>query len=289
MSRPIEPIAPPGTDDFLSRLGARVRAAREDAGQSRRALAARTGISERHLAHLELGTGNISIALLQRVATAMDLPVAALVEEPDPLVTALRAADDGVRRQVRRLLSPDFREHGRVALIGLRGSGKSTLGRRAAQRLGLPFRELNTEIEQAAGISVSEVFALYGSSGYRRLEREALDRLVAGPPMILAVAGGITSDPGTFQTLLDAFRTVWLRASPIEHMNRVRAQGDERPMAGNPAAMAELRTLLIEREADYARANHQIDTSGQTVGESLEALVTLLQDRPAPRGTARAR
>lgn len=270
----------PGHDTFLLGLGQRVRDARKSARLSRRDLADRTGISERYLAHLEGGTGNISIALLQRVAEAVQVSLSDLVEPPDPLVDRLRTASMAERARIEKMLSADYREHGRVALIGLRGAGKSTLGRLAAQRLGLPFRELNDEIEQIAGVSVTEVFALYGSESYRRLEREALDGFASGPPMILAVAGGITSNSDTFQLLLDAFRTIWLRASPIEHMERVRAQGDERPMAGNPAAMSELRTLLISREADYARANATVDTSGQTPKQSLGTLLKELAPGP---------
>ena len=164
-------------------------------------------------------------------------------------------------------------------MIGLRGAGKSTIGRLAATRLDLPFCELNDEIAAAAGISVTELFALYGQEGYRRLEREAIARLAQGPAMVLAVAGGIVSEPDTFDSLLVNFRTVWLRASPEEHMVRVRAQGDERPMAGNPQAMKDLRAILTRREADYARADLVVDTSGRTVQTSLKDLLRALNDR----------
>ncbi len=161
----------------------------------------------------------------------------------------------------------------RVALIGLRGAGKSTLGPLAARKLGLPFHELNDLIAEAAGMSVTEVFALYGQEGYRRLEREALERLTDGPPMILAVAGGLVSEPDTYERLLERFHTIWLKARPEQHMERVRAQGDERPMAGNPTAMADLRSILTRREAVYARADAIVDTSVGTLRDSLEGLL----------------
>lgn len=267
-------------DDVLVTLGRRVREKRKQARLSRRELSATAGISERYLAQLEGGQGNISIALLSRVAEALHLALPDLIAEEDPLIAELRQASPEQRARVAEALAPGRRHAGRIALIGLRGAGKSTLGALLAKRLGLPFYELNGMVEEAAGISVTELFALYGQEGYREMERTALGRLSSGPPLVLAVAGGIVSEPGTFEHLLNSFRTVWLKARPEEHMERVRGQGDERPMAGNPRAMGELRTILTAREAQYARADLCVDTSGQTIPESLTALLTALGTSP---------
>lgn len=263
-------------DPFLAALGARVRASRAEAGLTRRALAARSGVSERYIAQCEAGHGNISVARLRDIAAALGRHVADLLEDPDPLAALIRDAGPDQRARALRLLGPARDPGGRIALIGLRGAGKSTLGPLAAARLGLPFRELNDTIAEAAGISVAEVFALYGEGGYRRLERAAIERLGDGPPVVLAAAGGVVSDAETFELLLTRFRTIWLKADPREHMARVRAQGDERPMAGNPTAMADLRALLAEREALYRRADHVVDTSTATLRESLDALMAAL-------------
>lgn len=263
-------------DVFLSALGQRVRNARKAAGLSRRALSDAAGISERYLAQLEGGTGNASISLLNKIALALDVPLASLIADDDPLIAQVRAATPDQRNRVAEALSPGQMHGGRIALIGLRGAGKTTLGTLAAKRLGLPFFELNEQIEATAGISVTELFALYGQEGYRELESQAVARLALGPPMILAVAGGIVSEPRTFEQLLQSFRTVWLKARPEEHMQRVRDQGDERPMADNPGAMGDLRRILMAREAHYARADLAVDTSGRTVRESLNELLATL-------------
>ncbi len=162
----------------------------------------------------------------------------------------------------------------RVCLIGLRGAGKSTLGRMAGEATGLPFRELNQDIEEQTGLPVADVIALYGPEGYRNLERQALERIAATEDcLILASAGGIVSDPETYAFLLRHFHTVWVKAAPEDHMRRVRAQGDERPMEGNPNAMADLTRILEGREALYGRAGRVIDTSGQTIQQSLATLL----------------
>jgi len=166
----------------------------------------------------------------------------------------------------------------RVCLIGLRGAGKSTLGAMAAQVLHVPFLELNIEIEDHAGMPVSEVVALYGTDGYRQLESQALSRIVAThDSLILAVAGGVVAEPDTFKTLLAHFHTIWIKASPEEHMNRVRSQGDTRPMAGNPEAMEQLRAILRSREPLYGRAQAELDTSGQALQASADDLVKLIR------------
>ncbi|MEM7189190.1 MAG: helix-turn-helix transcriptional regulator [Pseudomonadota bacterium] len=263
-------------DPFLIALGDRVLSARRDAGLTRRALAGLTGMSERYLAQIEMGTGNVSISRLKGIAEALRMPISDLVEDGDPLVELIRTATPEQRARVMTALGQSRNHGGRTALIGLRGAGKSTLGRLLAQRLNLPFGELNDEIAVAAGMSVPEVFAMYGQEGYRELERSALERVADGPPKVLAVGGGIVSEPETFARLLLSFRTVWLRARPEEHMARVRAQGDERPMVGNPTAMHDLRSILTARESQYARADYVIDTSGRTVQESIGDLMDAL-------------
>lgn len=270
--------------DLLASVGERVRSARARMGLSRRVLAERSGVSQRYLAQLESGQGNISIGLLLRVADALDFRIEWLVAEEDPwtsdvvMMTALmRGATRAQRERVLEILDPEnpgIRRASRIAFIGLRGAGKSTLGRLTAARLGLPFKELNEDIAEASGMPAGEVMALYGPEGYRHLERQSLERIVATyDRMILAAAGGIVSQPETFNYLLRHFHTVWLKAEPEEHMARVRGQGDERPMAGNPDAMAELRNILTAREALYARAEAHINTSKATLETSVEAII----------------
>jgi len=186
------------------------------------------------------------------------------------------------RRQVMAVLAPEapasLRAQ-RICLIGLRGAGKSTLGRLAGEALGLPFVELNREIEEQSGMPVDEVMALYGQEGYRRLEAQALERIVqTSDALVLAVAGGIVAEPRTYAFLLRHFHTIWLRATPEEHMMRVRAQGDERPMAGNPKAMDELRSILTSREALYARAEAQVNTSGLALDAAKARLIEAIRE-----------
>lgn len=291
-AQPIGPDAPAeaAVRALIARVGERVRKARELKGIPRRVLSDISGVSPRYLALLEAGDGNISIGLLQRVATALDHRIEWLVGEDDPWTSeALRVADlyrtapAETRARVMEVLAPQpetsARRH-RIALIGLRGAGKSTLGQMAGQALGLPFVELNREIEDQAGMPVNEVLALYGQEGYRRLEAQALGRIIAThDDMILAVAGGIVAEPETYKTLLGHFHTIWLRASPEDHMGRVRAQGDNRPMAGNPEAMEQLRFILTSREALYDQARAKLNTSGRTVQESLADLLALIAER----------
>ena len=250
---------------LIRRVGERVRRARERRGIPRRVLSDMSGVSPRYLAQLEAGEGNISIGLLQRVAVALDHRIEWLVGEDDPwnsdamrVADLFRTASGDMQQSVLRVLSPEPAEilrARRICLIGLRGAGKSTLGALAGKALDIPFVELNTEIEEQSGMPVDEVIALYGQEGYRKLEAQAVTRVIAThDTMILAVAGGIVGEPETYNTLLGHFHTIWLKAAPDEHMARVRAQGDERPMAGNPEAMEQLRSILTSREALYGKA-----------------------------------
>ncbi|GAB5448464.1 helix-turn-helix transcriptional regulator [Gymnodinialimonas sp.] len=266
------------------RVGDRVRGARTVRGMSRRVLSEVSGVSPRYLAQLEGGEGNISIGLLFRVAEALGVSMEMLISPHDLTAEARRmaeafaGADADTQAQVRTLLSGTATKAGRVCLIGLRGAGKSTLGAAAAKALDAPFIELNRAIEAAGGMPISEIMGLYGPEGYRQLEADALDKIVAEQDRaVVAVAGGIVGEVQTFDRLLDRFHTVWIKASPEEHMARVRAQGDTRPMEGNPQAMAQLRLILTSREAEYARADAVLDTGGQRVSTSLKALLALIE------------
>lgn len=292
VSTPTDPrsLADHAVADLQKQVGERVRMARERKGLSRRVLSEQSGVSPRYLAQLEGGEGNISIGLLQRVAIALDHRIDWLISPEDPwtsptlrMAELFRAADRATQDSVMTLLTRDSgaAERGqRLCLVGLRGAGKSTLGRAIGAALDLPFVELNREIETVGGMPIEEIMALYGQEGYRKLEADALDRIIATHDrMILAVAGGIVAEPETYTRLLARFHTVWIKASPQEHMDRVRAQGDERPMAGNPEAMAQLRSILDSREALYARAHAQLDTTGKPPETSMRELSALIQDQ----------
>jgi XRE family aerobic/anaerobic benzoate catabolism transcriptional regulator len=268
-------------------MGETVRTLRARRGMTRRMLAAEAGVSERHLANVESGIGNASILVLRQIAQALDCPLTGLIDsrsaaspEAALLHDLLRDREEGDLHRARIALARLFGEPAsaaarrtRIALIGLRGAGKSTLGKRLAGHLGVPFIELNREIQRIAGCSVTEIHALYGLAAYRRYERRALDDTIQrGQPAVIATPGGIVSDIATFNRLLDQCFTVWLRASPDEHMSRVLAQGDYRPMAGNAEAMDDLRRILAGRTAFYAKADIEFDTSGISVEESLAGL-----------------
>lgn len=277
-------------DELFVAVGERVRKARESKGIPRRVLSEMSGVSPRYLAQLETGAGNISIGLLERVALALDHKIEWFVGEEDPwssdalrIAELFRTADTNVQQAVLKLLNPiseTLQKSGRVCLIGLRGAGKSTLGRRVGEILDVPFVELNTEIEEQSGMPVGEVMALYGQEGYRKLEAQALERILATHnSVILAVAGGIVSEPVTFNSLLNNFHTIWVKAAPEEHMSRVRAQGDERPMNGYPEAMGQLKSLLVSRESMYERAAAKLDTAGKTEEQSLADLLKLINSK----------
>lgn len=276
-------------DDLQVAVGNRVRKEREAKGIPRRQLSEISGVSQRYLAQLEAGEGNISISLLKRVADALDIPMGTLVttkevEQEHPEVAELfQKASDDIRAKVMSLLASEPIQQtrkNRICLIGLRGAGKTTLGQKASHRLDIPFVELNKVIEDQGGIPIAEVMELYGQEGYRRLEAQALQHIIdTRESLILAVAGGIVAQPEAYVTLLKHFHTIWVRTSPLEHMMRVRAQGDTRPMEGNPEAMAQLKRILAEREGEYARATAQLDTSHKRPSESTDELIDLIRGK----------
>src|SRR6185503_229473 len=235
------PLTPAQQDAaYLAQLGARVRAWRAAHAMTRRQLAAASDVSERYLAQLEAGNGNVSLLLLRRLARAMQVTVESLVREAEPNSKP-------------------------IALLGLRGAGKSTLGARLAAELKLPFIELDREVEREAGAGLAEVFAMYGQDAFRRFERRALERVLAAHPRaVIATGGSLVNDPGTYELLLERCRCIWLKASPEEHMQRVIDQGDMRPFKGRAAALDEIRNLLAERDRLYRRADATVDTSGRT-------------------------
>ena len=239
-------------------MGQRLRLLRARRGMTRRILAQRSGVSERYISAVESGTGNGSILLLRALCAALHVDVAALLhDDPEPLPAA-------------RL--PGHRD--RIALIGLRGAGKSTLGRLLGLRLDRPFIELDREIEREAGMGLGEIMELHGQAGFRRMERSVLDRVIAAAPrVVLATGGGIVAEAATFGRLLESCLTVWVKASPEEHMQRVIDQGDLRPMRDNRRAMDDLRTILASREPLYARADLVLDTTGREVADSLSMLL----------------
>jgi XRE family aerobic/anaerobic benzoate catabolism transcriptional regulator len=233
---------------YLARLGERVRSWRNEHGMTRKSLAVASGVSERYLAQLEAGQGNISVLLLRRVARAMGVAVERLVTEEET-------------------------HGGRIALIGLRGAGKSTIGEKLAQALGVPFVELDREVEKEAGANLGEVFAMYGQDAFRRFERRALERVLnQHERAVIATSGSLVTDPSTYEMLLDRCFCVWLKASPEEHMARVMAQGDTRPFKGRSAALEEIRKLLADRDRLYARAALAVETSDKTVKQTLQEI-----------------
>lgn len=284
-------VVPPSDqkNPFLIALGERVRAQRLRRGMTRRATAHSAGVSERHLANLEYGVGNASILILQQVAQALHCPLAELLGDPTTtsaewllLRSLLEGRNESVVRAVRlaaaRMLGEgDTDAPGRsrrVALIGLRGAGKSSLGQALAEDLGCPFIELSRDIEQLAGCSTAEIQALYGQNAYRRYERRALEEAIRDhEASVIATPGGLISDSGSFNLLLSRCTSVWLQATPEDHMKRVIAQGDMRPMAASREAMADLKSILDGRAAFYSKADLHFNTSGC---DAVQARVELL-------------
>lgn len=275
---------------LISRVARRVREVRKQKGLPRRVLSERSDVSPRYLAQLEAGEGNISIALLERVARALDVPMEALIApqiavdaEAQRIARLFDAADETRRAQVRSILEAgtagDLRK-GRICLMGLRGAGKTTLGKMAAEALDLPFVELGSLIQSETGMPLDEVLSLYGADGYRRLEADALERVMKQEgPVMLSVSSGLVEQEAPFKRLLERFHTVWLRTSPEEHVSRVRAQGDMAPIKDQPGASAKIAALMEMRGPLYGRADVVLDTAGQVPQRSLRDLIALLRER----------
>ena len=282
-------------DPFLIALGERVRRLRAIRGMTRKELARAASVSERHLANLERGLGNVSILVLLQIAQAFNCALAELVGDvttssPEWLLIRelLNNRSEAELQQAREALAKLFagrqsaNGHNRtrqIAMVGLRGAGKSTLGRMLAEDIGYPFIELSQEIERVAGCGILEIHSLYGPTAYRRYERRALEEsLQLYPEMVLATPGGIVAEPSTLNLLLSHCYTVWVRATPEDHMSRVMAQGDFRPMAGSNEAMADLKRILAGREAFYSKADYVCMTSQTTLPEAFEHLRTHIRE-----------
>jgi XRE family aerobic/anaerobic benzoate catabolism transcriptional regulator len=277
------------SDDFLTTLGTRVREIRDRRGMARKLVAREAGVSERHLAHLEAGDGNVSIMLLRGIARALDVSLVDLLapEREDTLEKRLirrfleRLPQQRLEEVVFRLMRDFGHEEAvrrkRIALIGLRGAGKSTLGSRLAREQGVPFVELDREIAKDTGMPSSEIFSLYGQTGYRRIEKSTLERIIRDHRnAVISVGGGVVAEAETYSMLLSNCYTIWVKARPEEHMARVVAQGDLRPMAGNEEAMENLKHILEARESLYAKADMIIDTSDESVEASYTKLRQLV-------------
>lgn len=287
-------------DPWLAVLGERLRNLRARRGLTRRAVAQGAAISERHLANMETGIGNASILILRQIARALECDLAEIIGDettstPEWLLIRdlLHNRSEAELKRVRVATAQMFaspateaRRSCRIALIGLRGAGKSTLGRLLADHLGYTFLEMDREIERVAGCDLSQIHALYGTNAYRRYERRALEDLIQiYPEFVLAAPGGVVSDAANFNLLLSHCLTIWLRASPEEHMSRVIAQGDFRPMSGNGEAMEDLKRILAGRREFYAKADLTLDTSGTTVSKTFASLLKQLA-RASSDGTA---
>jgi XRE family aerobic/anaerobic benzoate catabolism transcriptional regulator len=277
---------------FLEALGERVRTLRSRQGMTRRSVAVAADVSERHLANLEYGTGNVSVLVLLQVAQALQCSLAELLGDvttssPEWLLIRelLGKRSEADLRRARVQLGEMFGEGGnaqerknRIALIGLRGAGKTSLGQRLADDMGFPFIELSREIEQFAGCQISEIHNLYGANAYRRYERRALEEAIQiYPEVVIATPGGLVSDSANFNLLLSHCTTVWLQADAADHMGRVAAQGDMRPMAASREAMEDLKRILEGRSAFYSKADLTINTSGRSEDQAFGALRTAVR------------
>ena len=294
----VQPATELSSDDanFLSALGRRVRALRDQNGMSRKLLAQQSKVSERYLGLLEAGDGNISVMLLRRIAAALSVSLPDLLTPEQPGAALRRRIGRFLEQlpvqQLDAMIDRLTSEFGqdqrarrqRIALIGLRGAGKSTLGAMLAKALSAPLIELNREVARETGLPVGEVMALYGQSGYRRIERKVFERVIVENDRAIVVAGGgVVADDEAFNLLLANCYTVWLKAQPEEHMSRVLAQGDLRPMAGNAGndeAMQDLKRILDAREASYRRADAIVDTSGETPEASFARLRDAIAGEP---------
>jgi len=298
--------APAGEAAFLAAIGREVRRHRAKGGMTRRQLAQASKTSERYLAQIESGAGNPSVSVLRAIAQAFDLPCAALLPEASPRTAALGAIFDLLAQvpeselpaltksiQARVGLPGAADRAHRIALIGLRGAGKSTLGRMLAKHLGWAFVELDRRVEEEYGASIPDLIEMAGTATFRRHERGALDRVIAEHDRaVITTAGGIVADSETYALLLRRTHTIWIKARPEDHMSRVMAQGDFRPMAQNRGAMADLVAILEARRADYARAEAELDTAGAAVEQSFAALLRIVtpwlgSQMPGPEGTSK--
>jgi XRE family transcriptional regulator, aerobic/anaerobic benzoate catabolism transcriptional regulator len=280
--------------DPLKLLAERVREARARRGITRRMLARGSGVSERYLAEIEAGKGNVSVLVLRSLAKALNVSIDVLLSEgPEPAVELvhtvefLRRLSADELKTARQMLLHQFggidpaARHRRIALIGLRGAGKSTLGAALAERLEMPFLELDQLIEQKSGLNLSLIFDFHGQSGFHQFERQCLEEVIQRCPcFVMATGGSLVSEPGTFERLLSSCFTVWVKASPEEHMQRVIAQGDMRPMSNHREAMSDLRRILAERDVLYRKADIQVETTGCAVENSLEMLIQSLRQTP---------
>jgi len=276
---------------FAAAIGRLVRLARAKRGMTRRQLAQESRASERYLAQIESGQGNPSVIILKSIADALGVPIIELVPRTNGRTAAMTQILDLLGRMPlselpavaelieRRAAQDAATDRGRrIALIGLRGAGKSTLGKRLARQLGCPFIELDRMVEQDYGARIPDLIEIAGLATFRRYERACLERVVEEhPAAVIATAGGIVSDPETYALLLRRTYTVWVKARPDEHMRRVMEQGDFRPMAQNREAMADLVAILEARGADYARAQAQLDTSGDTAEQSFAKLARIVE------------
>jgi XRE family aerobic/anaerobic benzoate catabolism transcriptional regulator len=285
------------SDELLERLGRKVRALRAGRGMTRKMLAVDSSVSERYLARLEQGQGNISIGLLQRVALALRTDLTALLGEADEVTAAQvlikeliqRLNSDDQQRALQLLYQNFAASHDckRVALVGMRGAGKTSLGKLLAEHLDVPFVQLVTEIEKLGGIPVAEILSLSGQDGYRRLEETALfDVLSHMDKCVIETGGSIVSETHLLNTLLTTCHVVWIKALPEEHMQRVIDQGDMRPMQSNVDAMTDLRRILEAREPFYAQAHTIIDTEHSTLEKSFGELCAALSEKCLESGPA---
>jgi XRE family aerobic/anaerobic benzoate catabolism transcriptional regulator len=285
-------VAALSNDGFLLSLGKRVRELRNRRGLTRKMMAREADVSERHLAQLEAGEGNVSIVLLRRIAAALHVSLAELfaaeAETPHEKVLIQRflerlpahRVEDAMFRLLREFGDEEAVRRKRVALIGLRGAGKSTLGLLLGQEMNIPLIELDGEIEKDTGMPLGEIFSLYGQTGYRAIERRSLERVLHEQERaILSVGGGVVSEKETYDYLLSNCYTVWIKARPEEHMARVIAQGDLRAIAGGNQAMEDLRRILEAREPLYRKADMYLDTSGNSVDQSFTELKAALQTK----------
>jgi XRE family aerobic/anaerobic benzoate catabolism transcriptional regulator len=281
----------PAAEEYLRLVGGRVRVMRAQRGMSRKVLSEASGVSERYLAELERGAGNASLLVLRDIAAAMSIPVADLVTDAaEPSIDLKLATHQLARlstdelRDAREWLTSRFGPRyqlgrGRIALIGLRGAGKTTIGERAAAELKAPFIELDREIERAAGMDLAEIFSVHGQAVFRRLEFECLEAAVRTyDRSVIATGGSLVTEPATFDLLLSTCFVVWLKAPPEEHMARVKAQGDLRPMSASRRAMDDLKSILESRAELYARADAEIDTARLSIDEARTALVALVTE-----------